>query len=260
MEHALINPHDIIIGERVRKDLGDIEGLKHSIQEHGLLQPIGITRSKVLVYGGRRLQAFKDLNRDTIPCVFVDTEDALVKKALELEENLKRKDLLWPEEVRGVKELHELKLAIHGERPRGRPRGNLLESNKLSEGWTQEKTADLLDKSQTLVSQDLRLAEALDFYPELEKVSTKSAAKRALRVMMLRPSFNPQESSPAVVGRVIRLPGDPLIDPDIENDLGFLLPEPVKIALTVFCRERAVEYPVVVRRFIEERLQDLGFL
>jgi hypothetical protein len=55
-------------------------------------------------------------------------------------------------------------------------------------GWSQAKTVIFLDESRSLVSEDIRLAHALDYYPELANISTKTAAKRALLAMMLRPS------------------------------------------------------------------------
>lgn len=63
---------DIVIGDRHRKDQGDIEGLAKSIEALGLLQPIGITKRNVLVFGERRLRAFQQLGRRTIPCHLVD--------------------------------------------------------------------------------------------------------------------------------------------------------------------------------------------
>jgi site-specific DNA-methyltransferase (adenine-specific) len=47
--------------------------------------------------------------------------------------------------------------------------------------WSQDKTAKVLNQSRPLVSEDLQLAEALNQYPELEKVKNKSMAKRKLK-------------------------------------------------------------------------------
>ena len=45
------------VGERHRKDLGEMEVLAASIATEGLLQPIGITEENILVFGERRLLA-----------------------------------------------------------------------------------------------------------------------------------------------------------------------------------------------------------
>ena len=52
---------DIEFGDRHRKNLGDLETLAASIQEQGLLQPVGITESNELVFGERRLRACRDI-------------------------------------------------------------------------------------------------------------------------------------------------------------------------------------------------------
>ena len=51
----------IQVGARHRKDLGDIDTLKASIDEHGLLQPLTITEDGILICGRRRLEAIRQL-------------------------------------------------------------------------------------------------------------------------------------------------------------------------------------------------------
>jgi|SRR5690625_703556 len=51
----------IHVGNRHRKDLGDIDALATSIERDGLLQPITVTPDGVLVCGARRLAAIKQL-------------------------------------------------------------------------------------------------------------------------------------------------------------------------------------------------------
>jgi ParB family chromosome partitioning protein len=59
----------IIVGDRYRKDLGDLEPLKASIAEIGLLHPVVIDSERRLLVGGRRLEACKQLGLLTIPAV-----------------------------------------------------------------------------------------------------------------------------------------------------------------------------------------------
>jgi hypothetical protein len=63
---------DIIITDRYRKDLGDLDGLMESIKSIGLLQPIGITKDKILVFGYRRLRACMKSGCDEIEVKIVD--------------------------------------------------------------------------------------------------------------------------------------------------------------------------------------------
>ena len=79
---------EIVVGDRHRKDLGDVEALASSISDIGLLQPIGITSDNELVFGERRLEAFKSLGKMHIPARIVDL-DSLVKG--EHDENEMRK-------------------------------------------------------------------------------------------------------------------------------------------------------------------------
>lgn len=95
----------VVVGERFRKDFGDLQALADSIKEIGLLQPIGIDASYRLVFGERRLRAFKLLGRSTIPVRFVNL-DSLLKG--EHAENEFRKDFTVSERV-------EIGKALEGE-------------------------------------------------------------------------------------------------------------------------------------------------
>jgi ParB family transcriptional regulator, chromosome partitioning protein len=57
---------DIIVGERHRKDLGDIDWLARSISEIGLLHPITVDENGLLLAGARRLAACKQLGLEII--------------------------------------------------------------------------------------------------------------------------------------------------------------------------------------------------
>lgn len=80
-------------GTRVRQDHGDIEALKLSIDEVGLLNPIVVDETYTLIAGFRRYQACKELGLDEIDVTVVSCQGDK-KKLLEIEmaENLARKD------------------------------------------------------------------------------------------------------------------------------------------------------------------------
>ena len=95
----------IKIGDRHRKDMGDLQGLADSIGEVGLLQPIGINPANQLVFGERRLRAAKDiLGWKEIPCAVVDV-DRIVDG--EYAENEVRKDFTTSERVAIAETLNE---------------------------------------------------------------------------------------------------------------------------------------------------------
>lgn len=81
---------DIVVGERFRKDLGDLAGLAKSIGDIGLLQPIGVTPGNRLIFGERRLRACVQLGWKTVPCRVLDLASLLRG---EHDENEYRKDL-----------------------------------------------------------------------------------------------------------------------------------------------------------------------
>lgn len=87
---------DVIVGKRFRQDLGDINALAGSIDEIGLLQPIGITSSLELIFGQRRLEAAKQLGWEHIPARIIDI-GAIVQG--EFHENEFREDFTPSERV-----------------------------------------------------------------------------------------------------------------------------------------------------------------
>ena len=62
----------IFVGERRRKDLGDIDGLAASIAEIGVLRPIVINSQGELIAGERRLGAVQQLGWADVPVTVVD--------------------------------------------------------------------------------------------------------------------------------------------------------------------------------------------
>jgi len=85
-----VNISKIEIDNRHRKEMGDIEGLAQSIEELGLLQPIGITPDNRLIFGERRLRAYRDiLGRQTIPARIIEVKSVLLGQ---IAEDTMRKD------------------------------------------------------------------------------------------------------------------------------------------------------------------------
>lgn len=88
--------NEIKVGNRMRKDLGNIDSLALDIKETGLLQPIGVTKDYELVFGERRLEACKLLNYEEIEVVIIDSDKVLECEALE---NVSRKSFIMSERV-----------------------------------------------------------------------------------------------------------------------------------------------------------------
>ncbi len=88
----------IIVDDRQRKELGDVDDLADSIRRLGLIHPIVITRNSELVAGHRRLLACRSLGWTAIPFQFYDEIDPLQRELVETEENTRRKDMTWREQ------------------------------------------------------------------------------------------------------------------------------------------------------------------
>ncbi|MDR0302139.1 MAG: ParB N-terminal domain-containing protein [Treponema sp.] len=100
---------DIIVNKRIRKDMGDIEALAESFKCYGQITPIVINRKKVLIAGGRRLDAARFLGWQSINAVIIDSSDELQQLELELEENKYRKDFNDAEIAEAARKIYQLK-------------------------------------------------------------------------------------------------------------------------------------------------------
>jgi ParB family transcriptional regulator, chromosome partitioning protein len=99
-----MNIKDIKIGDRFRKDLGDIKTLAISIQEIGLLQPIVVNQDNELIAGLRRLEACKLLGRTEVSTTIVNLDD-IIKG--EFHENTVRKGFTLSERVEILRDREE---------------------------------------------------------------------------------------------------------------------------------------------------------
>lgn len=119
----------VVVENRQRIDYGDITELAQSIQELGTIEPIVLTPdgdSWRLVAGGRRFAAITSLGytqlyhgatykKDHPGFVCGEELSADVLAELELEENIRRKDMSWQEEILATARLHRMKVIRFGE-------------------------------------------------------------------------------------------------------------------------------------------------
>lgn len=87
---------DIKIGERVRKDMGDIKSLSESMKRHGLLHPVVVKADGMLIAGHRRIEAARLLGWNEIHVTEIEIADLL---SAERDENSERKDFAPTEAV-----------------------------------------------------------------------------------------------------------------------------------------------------------------
>jgi len=174
-----IKVNQITVDERFRKNLGDINELKRSIQEDGLISPIAVRSigdgTFELLAGERRFTAVRELGWEDIEVRVYEGElTPLKRRQIELEENINRKDMTWQEEAFLKREIHNLRLAIHGKKTSTAPD---------AEGWSLRDTAKLMGVTHPMITNDIKLAEAVESFPEYDwqNCKTRSDAQKQLK-------------------------------------------------------------------------------
>lgn len=146
MKRITLPLSDIKLIDRQRLDNGDIDDLAESIRRYGLIQPIVVNQDNRLIAGGRRHAAHVKLGLPTIDVVYRETLTDDELHELELEENIRRKDMTWQEECLNIAKVHELKerrAAIN------------------SQAWSQARTGAMFGVVAAHVNYTLRIAEKL---------------------------------------------------------------------------------------------------
>jgi len=156
---------------RFREDFGDIEELAESIEKYGIIHPPVVDEDFNIIAGERRIRAMQYLGYKEIPVRQMSDLNELELREIELEENIRRKQFSWTEEVKAKREIDEIKREIHGSKVKGHE----------TDGWGVTDTAKELDQSVGTVSQDIKLAKALDEYPELAEEKNKHRAMKKLK-------------------------------------------------------------------------------
>lgn len=215
---------DVIVADRVRSEMGDIDSLANSIKEFGgplihPIQPIVLACDELcsrieLVAGGRRLTALKRLGvKDLVHGLhFVwrqenldgSEEVKLKMQGIELEENLRRKGLTWQEEVLAKKKLMETMQKIHGAPSIGGRTRAEIQSGQ-SAGFGVRTMASMLNESPATSSLDLQLASAMTAIPQLRSAPNKSAAVQLLTNLVNAASGKPSAATvaPSLSYRII---------------------------------------------------------
>jgi len=148
----------VVVGERHRKDMGDIAGLAASMAELGLLQPIVIRPDDRLIAGHRRLAAARLLGWTDIPVTVVDL-DSVVRG--EFAENAVRKDFTLSEAVAIKRALEPIERAAAKER--------MASPEKFSEqakGNALDKVATVVGKHRTTIAKAEAIVDAAEAEPE----------------------------------------------------------------------------------------------
>lgn len=170
--------------DRQRRQI-EVEDLKQSLAKRGLINPLVVTRDHKLIAGERRLTAARELEWPEIAVRYLDELSLIELQLIELEENVKRKDLDWKDECLAVLRVHQLYLEKDPE-------------------WTLGETANELCMSLSGVSQKIRVANELtngnervvvadgerQAYNLLTRKDSREAAKELESLLSVKPLPN----------------------------------------------------------------------
>lgn len=161
----------VINRQRKSIDMDKLADLAASIEANTLLHPIVVRRPFdteleaaggrpfVLCVGGRRLAAHAFLGRTEIAATLLETLDPISARICELDENIKRADVTWQEQVDARAEIAAL-------------------VRKLNPDAVHSEVADAAGVSEAQLTKDLQLSVALTADPTLRTAASKGSAIR----------------------------------------------------------------------------------
>lgn len=145
---------------RQRSELNEdhILELADSFLRIGQLTPILCKPSGEIIHGEHRWMAAKSLGWTSLKGEVESSNDDDLHQAMELEENIKRVDMLWQDKAFAINRYHENRL-------------------KNDPTWTQEKTGEALGLSPNDVSRNIKVAQELpQDDPKIKEATTLTSA------------------------------------------------------------------------------------
>lgn len=221
MGTARLKIADIIIGDRSRKDLGDLQSLAESIEADGLLHLPVVTPTNRLVAGARRLEALKLLGKGEVEVhVISELEGAMALMLAERAENVCRKDFTPTEAIALGMELEKLERTKAATRVGGRPRKEEGEKTggKLPlvyGGKTRDKVGKAVGMAGRSFEKGKQVVQAAQESPALygellelmddpEKGSIDAAHKKLKEKQNAQKRKRAAASSPPLKGKIVR--------------------------------------------------------
>ncbi len=163
-------PNSIVIpGDRQRQDLGDLSELKDSITDVGQIQPIvveiltdGEDEYIQLIAGHRRLEACRELEQ-YVDVIFWHDLTEFERARIELDENIRRKQLSWHE--RDAAEKRIVLIAA-------------------DQGMSLRAVASSMESSAGGLSDRVAMADAVEVFPQLKECKSRHEAAKTLKNLM----------------------------------------------------------------------------
>ena len=168
----------IIISDRARQDLGDLDSFESNMKEVGLTSPLTMKDNKDGTYrllaGERRYTILKRNGNEFIPAKIYEEDLSDIQiKIIEKSENFYRKDFESYELDKLTLEIHEMQQSLFGKKLSG----------PNQQGWSTQDTAEMLGyKDAATVTRAIKRAEAREAFPQLfENCKTASDADKILK-------------------------------------------------------------------------------
>lgn len=170
-----LDPKTIVIGERQRVDLGDIDDLATSLSEIGQINDITVEKQTDglyhLVTGRRRLAAVLKLGWPEISVKDHGALDPILSQRIELEEDIKRKERTWQEKCIATAKLHKM---FQRERA------------AVGDTWTIRNMESFTGIGKTQVAYMLQLAECFRTEPKDEEMWNQENYTSAVKLLIQR--------------------------------------------------------------------------
>jgi ParB family chromosome partitioning protein len=195
--HSLPIAEIVVLRDERQRTHIEIEDLQKSISRVGLINPIVVKLDEqgrhVLVAGERRLKACTALQWENIPVQFAHELTQAQSSIIELEENIKRRDLPWQDLVVAVANLHDL-----------------YSEDEANEGkWSQAATAKAISITEGTIS----------VYLKVHKFINDDRIRRCATVRQAYDVIDRRESRQVEAAFAQLLEGD--VDEDDEADALF---------------------------------------
>ncbi|MHA1286871.1 MAG: DNA methyltransferase [Candidatus Thorarchaeota archaeon] len=175
---GMIPIESIVVSDRAREVMGDLNSLEDNMKETGLISPLAVKDNGNGIYkllaGERRFNILKKNKVKEIPVrIYNKTLSEIEMKIIEKSENFFRKDMEFWEFDKLTFEIHEMQQSIHGVKAPG----------PGQKGWSTEDTGDMIGGvSKATVSQSIKRAEAREAFPELfDNCKTAADATKVLK-------------------------------------------------------------------------------
>jgi len=174
---------DIIIGDRARVIMGDLQSMALSLQVEGQLTPLIVDLAGGgrfnLIDGERRIKAARILGWTQIECTMMASLSEDRRKELELVMCVQRQQLTFMEEAIATQDLVN----------RRKKNGMVGGLAKFGKSIRNKDVAIELNMTESRMSENMRIAEALNDHPELE--ADNSSRTEFLRRVRNRDYFVP---------------------------------------------------------------------